>query len=65
MLQELVTAPSLKMEVAIMKCDTSPSCWIVQAIDMPNDGSVYTVHFEGPQAEVRAREYVALKYDGQ
>jgi hypothetical protein len=46
----------------IVRHETTPASWSVEAIDTAGDGNVERVTFSGPAAEGRAIEYAEAKY---
>ena len=51
-----------ELEVSVVELNDGTGGWMVEAIDMPNDGNIYQAIFAGPEAEKRAREYARFKY---
>lgn len=49
------------MEWQSFKDKKNPGDWRVEAIDHDNEGVVYVAIFSGPNAQVRAEEYVYFK----
>ena len=48
----------------VFECAQSRDCaddWIVEAIDLENEGVIYAATFSGPKASERASEYAAWK----
>lgn len=52
---------SMVMRAEVVRRDAVPEEWAVEAID--DDGGIEMAVFSGPEAEVRALEYAAWKYD--
>lgn len=48
-------------QVAVEKIIGTTDDWTVEAIG--SDGEIYKADFSGPEAEKRAREYAAVKFD--
>ncbi len=48
----------------VLRGDTRPVSWRVEAIDDAQDGSIYVTIFFGPHAKERAAEYAKSKYQG-
>jgi hypothetical protein len=46
----------------IVRNDTSPPSWTVEAVNTDGEGGVDVTIFSGPDAEKRAAEYAAWKY---
>jgi hypothetical protein len=46
----------------IVRHNTAPASWSVEALDMAGDGEIERVTFSGPAAEERAIEYAEAKY---
>lgn len=46
----------------VVKNETAPPSWTVEALDSDGDGGVDVTVFSGPDAESRAREYALWKY---
>jgi len=46
----------------IVRCDTAPESFKVEAIDMENDGDIEVTIFSGPESADRAKEYAAARY---
>ena len=51
-----------RLEIYIAERRDTPGAWTVEVTD-PEDGAVYQAIFIGPEAEERAREYAAWKYE--
>lgn len=52
------------MRYEVKKDGTYRDHWLVEAINFEEDGEVYTAMFYGPDALLRATEYVAWKERG-
>ena len=51
------------LEVSTEECKRMPGAWTVEAIEVDGDGAIYQAIFIGPDAEERAQEYAAFKYE--
>ena len=54
----------LGVTAEVYQADLDLSDWIVWASDPTGDGGVLVATFSGPDAELRALEYAALKFAG-
>ena len=45
------------MRRTLFECAEHPNEWILEEIDMEDEGQVYQTVFSGPQSEARASEY--------
>lgn len=52
----------MNLEAEVVRRVDDQNSWGVEAIDYPQDGSVYMAIFSGPDAEQRAREYAHFKF---
>lgn len=50
-----------KLEWVVLPCDECPGNWTACAVDLANEGVMYHAEFSGPNAEIFAREYAAIK----
>lgn len=46
----------------IVRHDTTPKSWAVEAVAMSDDGAIELTIFSGPDAKRRAVEYAVAKY---
>jgi hypothetical protein len=51
-----------KLTAQIVKRDTVPEEWVVEAIDVEGDGSIEMTVFIGPDAHDRAIDYASNRY---
>ena len=54
--------PCDALAAEIVRNDTTPPSWSVEATDTDGEGGMDVTIFSGPAAEARAHEYAAWKY---
>jgi len=54
--------PRQDIPAEIVRNDTTPPSWSVEAINTDEEGGVDVTIFSGPEGEARAHEYASWKY---